>query len=96
LRLCGSGLFDDYPTLKICVGHFGENIPFGLWRLDARLRFSPRGYRGRRPLGDYFREHLHITTSGNVNDPAFKCTLEVLGKDKVYLSADYAAVQCQV
>ncbi|HEX5419073.1 MAG TPA: amidohydrolase family protein [Gammaproteobacteria bacterium] len=89
LRLCGSGLFDDYPSLKICIGHLGENIPFGLWRLDARMRFSPRGYRGNRPLGDYFRDHFHITTSGNFNDPAFRCAFEVLGKDKVYFSADY-------
>lgn len=89
LRLCGSGLFDDYPTLKICIGHLGENIPFGLWRLDSRMRFSPRGYRGKRPLGDYFRKHFHITTSGNFNDPAFRCTLDVLGKDRVYFSADY-------
>ncbi len=89
LRLCGCGLFDEYPTLKICLGHLGENIPFGLWRLDARMRFSPRGYRGKRPLGDYFRKHFHITTSGNFNDPAFKCTLEVLGRDKLYFSADY-------
>jgi 2,3-dihydroxybenzoate decarboxylase len=89
LRLCGSGLFDEFPSLKICIGHLGENIPFGLWRLDARMRFSARGYRGKRPLGDYFREHFHITTSGNFNDPAFKCTLEVLGQDKIYFSADY-------
>ncbi len=95
LRLCGSGLFDDFPTLKICIGHLGENIPFGLWRLDARMRFSPRGYRGRRPLGDYFREHFHVTTSGNFNDPAFRCTLEVLGRDKVYFSADYPFEQMQ-
>lgn len=89
LRLCGSGLFDDYPNLRICIGHLGENIPFGLWRMDARMRFSPRGYRGQRPLGDYFREHFHITTSGNFNDPAFRCTLDVLDNDKVYFSADY-------
>ncbi len=89
LRLCGSGLFDDYPNLKICIGHLGENIPFGLWRMDARMHFSPRGYRGKRPLGDYFREHFHITTSGNFNDAAFRCTLEVLDNDKVYFCADY-------
>jgi 2,3-dihydroxybenzoate decarboxylase len=89
LRLCGSGLFDDFPTLKICIGHLGENIPFGLWRLDARMRFSPRGYRGKRPLGEYFRKHFHITTSGNFNDPAFRCTLDVIGRDRVYFSADY-------
>lgn len=89
LRLCGSGIFDDYPNLRICIGHLGENIPFGLWRIDARMRFSRRGYRGKRPLGDYFREHFHITTSGNFNDPAFRCTLETIDHDKIYFSADY-------
>jgi 2,3-dihydroxybenzoate decarboxylase len=89
LRLCGSGIFDEHPDLKICLGHLGENIPFGLWRIDARMRFSRRGYRGLRPLGDYFREHFHITTSGNFNDAAFRCTLDVLDHDKIYFSADY-------
>ena len=89
LRLCGSGVFDDFPNLKICLGHMGENIPFALWRTDARMRFSRRGYRGKRPLGDYFREHFHITVTGLFADPAFRCTLDVLGKDRVYFSADY-------
>lgn len=89
LRLCGSGLFDDYPNLRICIGHLGENIPFGLWRIDARMAFSRRSYRGKRPLGDYFRAHFHVTTSGNFNDAAFRCTLDVLDNDKVYFSADY-------
>ena len=89
LRLCGSGLFDDYPALRICLGHLGENIPFGLWRLDARMRFSRRGYRGRRPLGEYFRRHFHLTTSGNFNDPALRCTLDTIDPDKIYFSADY-------
>lgn len=89
LRLCGSGIFEDFPGLKICLGHLGENIPFGLWRLDARMRFSPRGYRGKRPLGDYFRENFHITTSGNFNDAAFRCTLDVIDHDRIYFSADY-------
>jgi predicted TIM-barrel fold metal-dependent hydrolase len=89
LRLCGSGLFDEHPDLRICIGHLGENIPFGLWRIDARMRFSRRGYRGQRPLGDYFREHFHITTSGNFDDAAFRCTLDVIDHDKIYFSADY-------
>jgi gamma-resorcylate decarboxylase len=89
LRLCGSGLFDDFPNLRICIGHLGENIPFGLWRIDARMRFSRREYRGNRPLGDYFRDHFHITTSGNFNDPAFRCTLDVLDENRIYFSADY-------
>lgn len=89
LRLCGSGLFDDFPNLRICVGHLGEMIPFGLWRIDARMRFSPRGYRGKRPLGDYFREHFHVTVSGNFNDAAFRCTIEALGTEQLYFSSDY-------
>lgn len=89
LRLCGSGMFDQFPNLRIAVGHLGENIPFGLWRIDARMRFSRRGYRGKRPLGECFLDHFHLTTSGNFNDPAFRCTLEVMGKDQVYFSADY-------
>ena len=53
------------------------------------MRFSRRGYRGKRPLGDYFRDHFHITTSGNFNDAAFRCTLEVIDNDKVYYCSDY-------
>jgi len=89
LRLCGSGLFEDHPNLKICLGHLGENIPFGLWRIDARMKWSPRGYRGKRPLGEYFLEHFHITCSGNFDDAAFRCTLEKIPMDRVYFSADY-------
>ena len=89
LRLCGSGLFDAYPNLRIIIGHLGEFIPHGLWRIDARMRYSPRGYRGQRPLGEYFLKHFTVTTSGFFNDPALRNTLEVMGTDRVCFSADY-------
>ena len=89
LRLCGSGLFYDFPKLKIILGHLGEHIPYDLWRIDARMRFSPRGYTGKRYLGEYFLDHFYITTSGNFCDPAFRCALEVMGADRMMFSADY-------
>jgi len=89
LRLCGSGLFDDFENLKIILGHQGEFIPYNLWRIDARMEFSSRGYRGKRPLGDYFRDHFHITTSGNFCDATFRCALEMMGTDKLYFATDY-------
>jgi 2,3-dihydroxybenzoate decarboxylase len=89
LRLCGSGLFDEFPNLKICVGHLGEHIPYDLWRIDARMKFSPRGYKGKRYLGEYFKEHFYVTTSGNFCDPSFQCALEVMGADHMFFSADY-------
>ena len=89
LRLCGSGLFDEYPNLKIIIGHMGEGIPFGLWRLDARMRFSPRGYQGKRLLGEYFLQNFYITTSGNFCTPSFQCALAMVGIDRIMFSADY-------
>lgn len=89
LRLCGSGLFEDVKHLKVIIGHLGEFIPYNLWRMDARMAFSPRGYRGKKPLGHYFREHFHVTTSGNFHDSTFRCALEELGSDRLYFCADY-------
>jgi len=89
LRLCGSGLFEDFDNLKIVIGHLGEFIPYNLWRTDARMAFSPRGYRGEKPLGEYFRKHFHVTTSGNFNDPTFRCALEQLGPERLYFCTDY-------
>ena len=34
LRMVLSGVFDAYPKLKIILGHFGEGLPFLLWRVD--------------------------------------------------------------
>jgi predicted TIM-barrel fold metal-dependent hydrolase len=89
LRMCGSGMFDDYPDLKIFIGHLGEHIPYDLWRIDARMAFSRRAYRGKRPLGEYFLDNFNLTTSGNFSDPAFRCCLEVVGIDRMFFSADY-------
>ncbi len=89
LRMCGSGMFDDYPNLKIFIGHLGEHIPYDLWRIDARMRFSRREYRGKRPLGDYFLDNFMITTSGHFCDPSFRCALDVVGVDRMFFSADY-------
>ena len=33
--------------------------------------------------------NFHITISGNYDDAAFRCTLDVLNADKVYFSSDY-------
>jgi gamma-resorcylate decarboxylase len=89
LRLCGSGIFDEYRNLRIVLGHLGENIPYGLDRMDERMRFSPRGYRGKKLLGEYFREHFHLTVSGNFSDAPFRCALEIMGEDRLYFSTDY-------
>jgi predicted TIM-barrel fold metal-dependent hydrolase len=40
MRLICSGLFDEFPGLKIILGHMGEAFPFWMSRLDNRLQHS--------------------------------------------------------
>ena len=40
LRLMASGLFDDYPNLQIVLGHMGEGLPFSMWRVDNRNKWT--------------------------------------------------------
>lgn len=44
LRLMGSGLFDEYPKLRLILGHLGEGLPFNIWRADHRLSRQQRGH----------------------------------------------------
>ena len=45
---------------------------------------------------EYLRSNFHVTTSGNFCPPAFACTLEVLGADRVMFSVDYPMDDNQV
>jgi gamma-resorcylate decarboxylase len=88
LRLMGSGLFDDYPKLKIVIGHLGERIPYDLWRLDHRLRKVP-GRPAKRTMGEYFRENFYVTTSGNFCTQSLVHAILTLGADRLLFAVDY-------
>ena len=65
-RLIVSGAFDEFPRLKIILGHLGETLPFVLWRADDTLS---RRAKLRRSFREYFVEHFYITTAGNFSQP---------------------------
>jgi gamma-resorcylate decarboxylase len=88
LRLMGSGLFDEYPKLKIILGHLGERIPYDLWRLDHRLRKVP-GRPAKRSMGDYFRENFYLTTSGNFCTTSLIHAILTVGADRLLFAVDY-------
>jgi predicted TIM-barrel fold metal-dependent hydrolase len=89
LRLMGSGLFDEYPKLKIILGHLGEAIPHGIWRIDNRIRRSRLALKAQRPLGFYLRENFYITTSGNFRTQSLTDVILEIGADRVMYSVDY-------
>ena len=91
LRLIYSGLFDKFPRLQMIIGHLGEMLPFAAYRIDRYygLGGSGSGQRLKQLPSDYLRNNFHVTTSGNFCAPAFTCTLEVMGADRVMFSVDY-------
>jgi uncharacterized protein len=91
MRFIFSGTFDRFPGLKVILGHLGETLPFLMRRMDwAYLRPLPPAFRtlGQAP-SEYLKDHVFVTTSGNYYEPAFICTLEAFGIDKILLATDY-------
>jgi 2,3-dihydroxybenzoate decarboxylase len=89
LRMVLSGVFEKYPRLKIILGHFGEGLPFLLWRVDSAL--SRPGNKGG-SFRKQFSDHFWITTSGNFSDPALLCTVMELGIDRILFAIDWPFV----
>jgi hypothetical protein len=93
MRLVLSGVFDRYPGLKVILGHLGEGLPFLLARIDYPYVipwFDPnaRPELNKKP-SDYFKNNVFVTTSGNYYEPAFMCTYEAMGIDRILLGTDY-------
>jgi 2,3-dihydroxybenzoate decarboxylase len=90
VRMVLSGVFDEYPNLKIIVGHMGEGIPFLVDRIEESLN-RPGG----KAIGfkDTFVKHFWITTSGHFSTPALMCALLELGIDRILFSVDWPYVE---
>jgi gamma-resorcylate decarboxylase len=95
LRLMGSGLFDDYPKLRVILGHLGEGLPFGIWRIDHRNSKGTLRPKAKLPLGQYLRENFYITTSSNFRTPALTDAMLEVGADHVLYSVDYPFEECR-
>jgi 2,3-dihydroxybenzoate decarboxylase len=89
LRLMGSGLFDEYPKLKVILGHLGEGLPFGIWRVDNRISRTSVRPKAKLPIADYLRENFYITTSGAFRTQALVDVILEVGADRLLYSVDY-------
>ena len=89
LRLVFSGLFDEFPRLKMILGHLGEGLPFWLHRLDDHGKGAARRRGLKRTPAQYLTENLIVTCSGNFSVPAFLCAMMALGIDNLLFSVDW-------
>ncbi len=95
LRLLGSGLFDKHPRLKLVLGHMGENLPYHLYRSDARIAWAPMGYPAKKNFRQYFQSNVWITTAGNFRTQSLIDAILELGSDRVLFSTDWPFEQVQ-
>ena len=92
MRLIMCGLFDEFPKLKIILGHMGEGLPFWLQRIDNRYLLQVKMgavKKMKRLPSEYFLDNFLITTSGVMSAPALKLSIEVLGVERIMFAADY-------
>lgn len=85
-RLITSGLFDEYPNLKIIVGHLGEAAPYTLWRTEhnlAKVTKLPKSF------SDYYKTHFWLTTSGAFSNSALACAIAEMGVERIMFAVDW-------
>jgi 2,3-dihydroxybenzoate decarboxylase len=89
MRLVTSGVFDQFPRLKIILGHLGESIPYNLDRINNRLSAYAKAKNLKKAPEDYFRENMVVTTSGNFSIPSLLCAINTIGVDNVLFAVDW-------
>lgn len=92
-RMILGGVFDEFPRLRIMLGHLGETMPFLMERLDFTF-VKPWFNKTDRPQlkrlpSEVLRENIYITVSGRYYEPALRYILESMGSDHVLFASDY-------
>ena len=93
MRLLYSGIFDEYPKLKIVLGHLGEGLIFWIHRIDFSFKrpWMDEEVRPKikRMPSEYIRDNFYVNTSGMPSLPAFQSVYAELGADHIMFAADY-------
>jgi len=89
LRIIVSGIFDEFPTSTLILGHMGESLPYLLGRLDEGYAMCLKGKKLKKPVSEYIRENVMITTSGLYRPEALLCAMAALGADRILYAVDY-------
>ena len=89
LRMIFAGLFDAFPKLTLILGHLGEGLPFYLDRLEDHTCLAAKRRGLKKTVAEVMHQNVIVTTSGNFSPPAFQCTRDVLGIDKIIFSVDW-------
>ncbi len=86
-RLVFGGVFDRFPSLRVCLPHAGGAFPYLLGRIDRGYRVRPECRHLPRPPSAYL-EHFFFDTIAHAPD-ALRYLIGLAGADRVMLGSDY-------
>ena len=86
-RMVLSGIFDKLPDLKFVTGHWGEDIPSFLERMDYMLESEITGLK--KPFSEYYKENIWYTPSGIMSEMQLDYFIKLFGADHIIWSEDY-------
>jgi 5-carboxyvanillate decarboxylase len=94
MRLIYGGVLDQYPSLKIILGHLGEGLVFWISRIDFSFKKPWMKELGtkltiRKAPSEYIRRNFYVCNSGMYTVPAFLSVFLELGADHMMFAADY-------
>jgi 2,3-dihydroxybenzoate decarboxylase/5-carboxyvanillate decarboxylase len=90
MRLIVGGVFDQFPTLTVVLGHMGEALPYWLYRIDYMYKVYTRGNpRIKKLPSQYVKDNIRITTSGMFDHKVLKYCNEALGPENIIFAIDY-------
>ncbi len=92
MRIIMSGRLDEFPGLKIILGHLGEGLPYWLKRIDNRYKLQA-SLGNANPIQHlpsyYFNRNFWITTSGMEDPAALRLCLENVPHDRIMFAGDF-------
>lgn len=86
VRMIVSGLFDRYPQLKICTGHWGEVVSYYMYRLDE-IGKDTTGLQ--KDISDYFKTNIFVNPSGMMYAEQLRFCIDTFGVDHIMWGEDY-------
>jgi hypothetical protein len=87
-RMILGGVFDQFPNLKIVIGHMGEGVTFWLPRMDNMM--CPEMTHLRQPISAYLRQNVYYTFSAFNFLPNFNNLVSQVGiEDRIMFATDY-------
>ena len=87
-RMILGGVFDQFPNLKVIIGHMGEGLSFWLPRMDANI--GPNLTRLKQPISAYLRQNVYYTFSAFNFLPSFINLVSQVGiEDRIMFSTDH-------